>query len=397
MEINYLVELDQLARQEGKKYDRKRFLYDELKKVSGKHFTGIVGPRGAGKTVLLKQLLVEWEKTFYVSLDSVITDELFDIAKHLQKYFQVEVLLLDEIHFQKNYDGQLKKIYDFIGLKVIFTSSVALAIAQSAYDLSRRVHLLKLPLFSLREYIFFHTDTLLPTLSVDDIVEKRWSAEHLRYSYLFEDYLRGGLLPFSLDEPSPLPLLANILKKILQRDIPSITSLLVEEISLMEKMLKFIGKSGVDGINYSSISRNVGITKYKAESYLNLLAQALVLHVIFPKGTNVMREPKVLLSPPYRLLYNEYEYVIGGLREDFFAEMLFNAEIEFHYLKSTRGSKTPDFLICDAQGNIVLEVGGKGKGRSQFKGIKVSRKIILSHSDEIDDLRRPLFLLGYLY
>lgn len=107
----------------------------------------------------------------------------------------------------------------------------------------------------------------------------------------------------------------------------------------MGKMLKFIGKSGVDGINYSSISRNVGITKYKAESYLNLLSQALVLHIVFPRGANVMREPKVLFSPPYRLLYNDYEYIIGGLREDFCVEMLSNAKIEFHYLKSTPSSR----------------------------------------------------------
>ncbi len=171
----------------------------------------------------------------------------------------------------------------------------------------------------------------------------------------------------------------------------------MDELPVIEKMLKFIGKSTVDSINYSSISRNVGITKYKAESYLNGLTQALVTHVIFPKGTGVMREPKVLLTPPYRLLYNDYEYAAGGLREDFFAEMLTGASIEFHYLKSTRGSKTPDFLVQDKQGHIVLEVGGKGKGRSQFKGINVKRKIILSHGDKIDDIRRPLFLLGYLY
>ena len=110
-----------------------------------------------------------------------------------------------------------------------------------------------------------------------------------------------------------------------------------------------------------------------------------------------MREPKVLFSPPYRLLYNEYKDVIGGLREDFLAEMLTGAMVEFNYLKSTRGTKTPDFLVHTAQGDIVLEVGGKGKGRSQFKGIKINRKLILSHGDEVDELRRPLFLLGYLY
>lgn len=397
MKINYLLELDQLARQEGKKYIRKRLLYSTLQEASGKHFVGIIGPRGAGKTILLKQLLIEQENTFYVSVDTITSGDLFQIAKYLQQVLKIELLLLDEIHFQKDYDAQLKKIYDSLGLKIIFTSSVALAIAQSAYDLSRRVNILKLPLFSFREYIYFHNDILLPTLSMMDITEKNWTGDHLRHGYLFDEYLRGGILPFALDEPDPIPLLANILKKIISRDIPSITPILVEELPVIEKMLKFIGKSSVDGINYSSISRNIGITKYKAESYLNILSQALIIHVIFPKGTGVMREPKVLLSPPYRLLYNDYEYTIGGLREDFFAEMLTGGSIEFHYLKSTRGSKTPDFLVEDTQGDIVFEVGGKGKGRSQFKGIKVARKIILSHGDETSDLHRPLYLLGYLY
>ncbi len=397
MDIKYLLELDQLARQEGKRYTRKRLLYNVLNKTAGRHFVGITGPRGSGKTVLLKQLLLEWNNSFYISLDTAINENIFDIAKYLRKSLKIEILLLDEIHFQKDYDGELKKIFDFLGLKVVFTSSVALAMVESAFDLSRRVKLLKLPLFSFREYIWFQADILLPPLSLDDIVERNWSGDHLRYSYYFDEYLKGGLLPFSLEEPDPLPLLENILHKIIQRDIPSIATLRIDEIPLIEKTVKFIGKSSVDGINYSSISRNIGITKYKAQSYINLLSKALVLHVIFPKGTNVMREPKVLLSPPYRLLFNDFEDAIGGLREDFCIEMLANAKVECHYLKSTRGSKTPDFLARDRQGDIVFEVGGKGKGRSQFKGIKVDRKIILSHDDKTEGLHRPLFLLGYLY
>jgi len=281
----------------GKKCNCQRLLYQDLQDSHGKHYTGIIEPRGAGKTVLLKQLLIDRKDTFYISVDTITSEDLFQIAKHLKQALKIE-LLLDEIHFQKDYDAQLKKIYDSLGLKIIFTSSVALAIAKSAYDLSRRVHILKLPLFSLREYIYFNNDVLLPTLSMGDIIDQNWTGDHLRHGYLFDEYLCGGLLPFALDEPDPTPLLANILKKIISRDIPQIIPLLVEELPVIEKMLRFIGKSTVDGINYASISRNVGITKYKAESYLNILTQAWSPHVIFPKGTGVMQEPKVLLTPP---------------------------------------------------------------------------------------------------
>lgn len=47
---------------------------------------------------------------------------------------------------------------------------------------------------------------------------------------------------------------------------------------------------------------------------------------------------------------------------------------------------------------IVFEIGGKGKGREQFKGVKVDRKVIFAHTDDLDggSGRRPLFLLGML-
>ncbi|MBU2509927.1 hypothetical protein KJ966_01250 [bacterium] len=63
----------------------------------------------------------------------------------------------------------------------------------------------------------------------------------------------------------------NIGKKVVQKDIPMVSNLRFEDIELIEKTLSFIGKTEVDGINYSSISRNIGITKYKAELYIRLL------------------------------------------------------------------------------------------------------------------------------
>ncbi len=103
------------------------------------------------------------------------------------------------------------------------------------------------------------------------------------------------------------------------------------------------------------------------------------------------------MCPPYRLLFNEYDQAIGGLREDFFAEMMSAAGISFDYLKSTRGKKTPDFITRTENEDIVFEIGGKGKGRSQFKGITTSRKIILSADNKVDEVKRPIHLLGYIY
>ncbi len=396
MDLAHLNELHLLAIEEAKMYPKKRLVYSEIANDSGRHFLGIIGPRGVGKTILLKQFAMENANAFYVSVDTLIDTDLFALVQQLTEVQKVSIVLLDEIHFYSDFPRALKKIYDFLSVKVIFTSSAALALHQSSLDLSRRVKFRFLFPFSFREYVYFKKDQLLPTLSLPEIWDKNWQSDHLLYSHLFEPYLSGQIMPFALEEADVLPLLQNVLQKILYGDLPSIHDLRASEISKIERMIRFIGKADIDGINYTSLSKNLGITKYKAELYVKLLEQAFVLNVVWPTGTNVLKEPKILMYLPYRLLFKNFEDAIGGLREDFAVEMLKGAGYSCFYLKSKRGQKTPDYLVETPEGEFVLEIGGKGKGRQQFKGVTVDKKLIFSHALEVTDLKRPLILLGYL-
>lgn len=63
-------------------------------------------------------------------------------------------------------------------------------------------------------------------------------------------------------------------------------------------------------------------------------------------------------------------------------------------------AKTPDFLIStDSEPYLVIEIGGRGKGRSQFKGTDYSRKIIFSHGLSAETVKTgnkiPLHCLGF--
>ena len=267
---------------------------------------------------------------------------------------------------------------------------------KSVYDLSRRIILFTLYPFSFREYLYFNFNVNLNSLSFKDFYDKNWSIDYFRYSSYLKDYLQGKIMPFSLEELRPLEILKNILEKIITTDIPSIARLHVDELDKIYKMIKFIGKSPVDGINYSSISSNIGITKYKAEQYVGVLEKSFILQRLFPKGTNVLKEPKILMYLPYRLLYSDYDTAIGALREDFVVETLKSFGLNPYYLKSTRGAKIPDYIIPFGNRKIVIEIGGKGKGREQFKGIKKAEKIILIHSDESKGIKYPLFMLGFV-
>ena len=66
MDISKLLEFDRLAREDGRKFTKKRFFFKEISGFEEKHFLGIAGPRGAGKTVILKQVLNEISDGFYL-------------------------------------------------------------------------------------------------------------------------------------------------------------------------------------------------------------------------------------------------------------------------------------------------------------------------------------------
>lgn len=395
-DISELLSLNEIAKNDGKQFSKTRNIFRQIIAETGKHFTGVVGPRGVGKTVLLKQLAQVEPDSFYISVDTIAGQNLFELANVLSDQYRIKTLLLDEIHFKKDYQKELKKIYDFLKIRVVFTSSVSLSLFDSEYDLSRRVLLRSLYPFSFKEYLLFTQQIDIPLLSIDDIMEGHWQADHMRYQHLFEGYLRGKLFPFTLEEPEYEPIFRNICQKVIQKDIPMVSNLRFDDIERIEKTLTFIGKSEVDGINYSSIARNIGITKYKAELYVKLLKQAFILNPVFPKGTNVLKEPKILMHLPFRLIYKDYDESIGALREDFFAETASMKGYRFYYLKTKRGAKTPDYLVEYENGDIVIEIGGKGKEKRQFKGIDIEKKLVLSNGIEIQSPKKPLSLFGFI-
>ncbi|MBC2601210.1 AAA family ATPase [Puniceicoccus vermicola] len=397
MLISSILELDRRAKELGRRRGLRRALFASLSVDDGRHFNGIVGPRGAGKTILLQQLAASTDDSIYISLDTLPRDvDLYALVRELAEGYQYRRFFLDEIHFADKGLGALKQIYDFLDVRIYFTSSVALRIRESVYDLARRVKLHALDYFSYREYLEFKHGEVLPRLEWNALLEGAVAPEYLRAGDRFGSYLAGGLIPFALEEPDPFPLLEATLEAIIAKDIPNSLRLRVDELETLRRMIAFVGRSDVDGINYSSLSSNLGITKYKAEQYAAAFENAFILQRIFPAGTNVLKEPKVLLMPPIRRLYRPLEEVRGGLREDFFALAMRQAGRELNYLKSTRGAKTPDFLLqLDGQ-NWVFEIGGKGKGRSQFKGVRADRKIVMADGGGFATDRMPLHLVGFL-
>ncbi len=392
-----LIELNNLAKEEGKKYVKKRFIYRKIVAgLSEREHTALVGSRGAGKTIILKQILAANENTFYISLDTVkLERELFQLAKELDDS-GIKVLLFDEIHGYPGYEVELKKIYDFLKIKVVLTSSSALVLHELAADLSRRMKIIEIWPFSFREYIFFKKNEQMTPLQFEMIFDQNASRKYygktLHLEPLFNEYLQAGNYPLALETRDVLPLFKNMLETIINKDLIRTGRITHDETLNIARLVSYLGKSHPEDMNYTSIAKNIGISRHLAEKYLELLEKTFVVHRIQPKGRSVMKEPKILMALPYRLVYTQYDQCIGALREDFLVDSFIQLGFDLRYLKTNRGKKTPDYAIDDT----VFEVGGSNKGHSQFKGFAMEKKIIFTQPGILDEIRRPLFFAGML-
>jgi predicted AAA+ superfamily ATPase len=400
--LEELILLDQTAKEDGRRYPLKRFLYSKLKHLLAetRQFVGIAGLRGTGKTILLRQLAAELDHSFYVSADTFpVGTNLFDLSNQLFKSYGTLYLMVDEIHAISGWEGQLKKLYDFSDLKIIFTSSSSLELSESRHDLSRRLTLEALPLFSFREYLAFHKGAGIPAITMDELLDNHQSFYQQVYPYEpdFRAFSFLGALPACLQSPLPSVITA-IVDKVVQKDMLSSGRLSQEDILNIRSALLFMARAGVEGISYSSLSKNLGITKYKAQQYVSFMQSASLIKIILPYGANVLPEPKILFAPALRVNLaqgSDRDTMIGAIREDFFIHHLTGAGFTVNYLKSIRGQKLPDYVVFHQDRKIIFEIGGAGKGPSQFKGITEKEKHILTQPGSSQGI--PLILTGFLW
>lgn len=396
--INRFLDLSEIAKNQAKEFTKKRESYSSLKEP-GKAFVGIAGLRGIGKTTILKQMLLENNNAIYISLDTLINIDLFELAQTLADKYKITLLLLDEINYYKNWQKALKNIYDFTNLKVYFTSSVAIDIINSKVDLSRRVIIKNMYPFSFREYIYFNKDDQLDKLKITDINNTEKLKEIIKYDYLFVDYISGGNIPTYITDKNP-QIFKNMLEKILEKDLTYSLNFNGEDILNVRSILEFISNSNIDDMSYSNIAKNIGINKYLAIKYVTALEKAFVLNVIKPIGSNVIKEPKIMLCPPFRFCYlknKDLKEIIGQLREEFFVESTKSNNIELFYLKGNKGEKKPDYATTINKTKYIFEIGGKNKTRTQIINEKEKSNIyILTQPANIVNPYRPLIFFGFL-
>jgi len=380
-------------KEEAMRYPKKRYLYDTLRNVPEGYFTGVYGLRGIGKTILLLQLANETKGSFYFSADSAYVRDfsLLDIVRYAVSKGYKDIFI-DEIHYKKDWQQDLKTIYDQGEARIRFSGSSAIEIKKGA-DLSRRALLYHLKPLSLREYLLIKKNLDPgPAIPPEDLFDSRKRKEALIRTARFADllpeyYERGGLLYSSDDREYYFKSLESTLERIIHSDLEYLRAIDLNMESMIYKTLEWIAISPVGEVNYTSISSRIGLSKPALIRMIGDLVKLGLVKRVLPCGKDrVRKEPKLFLSFPFRDHINRTvlrKADIGSLREEF----VVNHIADTCYMKGSRGEKTPDFLF---EGK-VLEVGGAGKGFYQ------NPDFIIKDGIASEEKTIPLYLLGFIY
>ena len=373
---------------------------DLLDKLNAKNrIIGIVGAKGVGKTTLLLQYMkkqnLSSDEMLYISVDHPLMSSItiLKIAKEFAAYGG-KLLVLDEIHKQNDFAVDLKTIWDFLEINVIFSGSSALHLDNA--DLSRRVLKYSLPTLSFREFIAMQTGEQFPKLTLEDILSKH--SQHsqevlakikpLKY---FKDYFKFGFYPFYLEDKYTVNMkLAEAINKTIDIDLLQIYNIDPKKLRNIKKILTLLCSSVPYKPNITTLSVSVEVDPKTLYSYLDALQKGRVIRMVSAtsRGDAIIKKPeKIYLDNPnmFHVLCQTPD--IGSLRESFFSGIIFNAG------HNITASKKGDFIVND---KYTVEIGGKSKSFKQIKDIDNS--YVVADDIEVGSGNKiPLYLFGFLY
>lgn len=384
----------------------RRKFYDDFQMNS--RFIGVIGTRGVGKTTFLINYLREHypnsNQALYMSADNLyfIEHTLLETADSFVKEFDGQILCIDEIHKYKNWNQELKNIYDsYPKLSVIFSGSSSIDLVKGKYDLSRRAVLKTMYGFSFREFLEIKEKKTYPVLSFNDLVNNPGThAQTLMQTpkllgYL-KTYLKQGYYPTFLEltaYESYRDSLRNIVDKIIYEDISSFYSLYTSNLYVLKKIIYFFATSQPGSVNINRLAQSLKKDYTTIANFVQILRETGLLRFLLAnkQGHALVRDAEKIFLDNTNLLsaLNEEigkEPLVGLLRELFVISNLQNAGYFTFY------SEKAD-IECN---NCVFEIGGKSKQLQTTQ--KNKQEFVVKDNILIGDKKTiPLYLFGFLY
>ena len=362
---------------------------------------GIKGPKGVGKSTLLKQHIKEFfpndDRVLYVSLDNMwfASNSLSDLVEYHYTHGGTH-LFLDEVHKYEHWQTYIKNIYDdYPTMNVVFTGSSMLKLNKGEGDLSRRVAMYTMDGLSFREFLMFEGLLRYDRVSLDDVLTRHVPlateiTNRLHILPQFERYCQYGYYPFYKEDLEGFhSKLLEVVQQTIELDIPSVEDVEYSTIQKLKKLLGIIALQVPFTPKMEDLYAQLETSREQGLKLLDLLESAALLGQLktLTKAVKQLSSPeKLFLDNPNLMYAFNRTPNIGTIRETFFFNQT-SRVMEIH------APKKGDFLI---QGKYLMEVGGADKRFDQIKdlpnGFLAIDDVEVGRGNKI-----PLWLFGFLY
>jgi predicted AAA+ superfamily ATPase len=363
----------------------------------------IKGPRGTGKTTLMRQRIKEHfgsgsTTAVYASLDDLwfAKHDVKDLVGYLYDRGYTH-LFLDEVHhLGQNWSLVLKNVCDqFRNMNIVYSGSSMLQLEKAEGDLSRRQATYSLETMSFREYLALEGVLECPALDFGEILSDhvRLATEidgKTRILAHFDRYREVGCYPFYRESHAKFgERLAQTVNAVLEIDYPAIDDVSQETIRKTRKMLMILAESCPQTPNMSALYRELGTGRDQGLKMLKALQRAGLLSLVDAKGLKLgdMSKPEKIYVSNANLMRALVQHPDSGTeRETFFFSQLRKGH-------SIAYTGVGDFVI---DGKWTFEIGGRKKSFSQIADIPdsyvVNDGVAVGRGNKI-----PLWLFGFLY
>lgn len=359
---------------------------EKIKKhVQSKHIIFLTGLRRVGKTTLLKLLirhLTEREKIkpahiFYISLDDYLLAKksIVDIVEEYRKIHRLSVkqkvfLFLDEIAYQKEFELQLKNLYDSQNVKIYASSSSTSILKSKKPYLTGRSMIIEILPLDFTEYLMFRQIVISKA-------DKHLLGRH------FEDYLQTGGMPEYVLR-SDIEYLKELVDDIIYKDIAVFHGVKNPQI-LKDFFLLLMERAG----KAASINKMANVLKISpdtAKRYLDMFADTYLIYLVSRCGKTNERilSPKKIYAADLgiRTLFTGFRDK-GSLFENYVYLKIKHTNPCYVYQD---GSEI-DFFTRE---KILIEVKYHGtlskKQQDLFEHFGAKKKIVVSDIKEIDEM-----------
>ena len=361
---------------------------------------GIRGSRGVGKTTFLldyarRHYAPESAECLYTNLNqfSFTTIRLVDFAEKFVRQGGRR-LLLDQVFKYPEWMAEFKECYyRYPELRIVFTASAVMNLEEEDPELARLASVYHLAGFSLREFIHLDNGIALPTLQLEDIMERTPQVlgdlfPSLNPGLWMDRYLEYGYYPFHLEHRLYSENLLKTLNMTLEVDLLFIKQLDQRLLHKLRKLIYLLAqRPPLQLLNVSQLASEIETSRSTVMNYMRYLSDARVLRPIYRSEDTESGKPAMAyLGNPnlYHVLGQE-----ACDRSELLRTFVFNQLSKGHEARLLNRSSLALFDLDDKY-PVQIEEMLQGRYRSD-------RYYAFEYGDWTRDKSVPVWLFGFLY